>query len=211
MSAFPPTARRAATQDKLIDAAVRVFNTRGIEAATVEQICEEAGFTRGAFYSNFETKDDLCIAFLERHRARITGTAAEAIAESLQRLADPHDTELFVVGARRFLKGLTEDFAALFLIAQLRLYARKSPQVRGVVWAYIEERDSFIAGVFDQAVRDQGMRLTVPPRDLVEYVIGTINYQLVEAHARGEEVDEKRIDKVVGTLLERFIVPAEAA
>ncbi len=56
------TRRREATRQKLLDAAAQVFAEVGLDAASVEAICERAGFTRGAFYSNFETKDEL---FLE--------------------------------------------------------------------------------------------------------------------------------------------------
>ncbi|MFS2056347.1 TetR/AcrR family transcriptional regulator, partial [Variovorax sp. CT11-76] len=47
----PISARRAATQARLADAAVAVFARKGVPGSTVEEICEEAGFTRGAFYS----------------------------------------------------------------------------------------------------------------------------------------------------------------
>ena len=43
------TARRAATRERLVDAAVVVFAEKGVLGAAVEEICEAAGFTRGAF------------------------------------------------------------------------------------------------------------------------------------------------------------------
>jgi AcrR family transcriptional regulator len=49
-----------------VEAAVAVFAERGVEAATLEQICATAGFTRGAFYANFESKDELLAAALVR-------------------------------------------------------------------------------------------------------------------------------------------------
>lgn len=58
----PETARRRATRQKLVDAALIQFGENGIDATSVEQLCEAAGFSRGAFYSNFATKDDLCEA-----------------------------------------------------------------------------------------------------------------------------------------------------
>lgn len=58
---MPTTQRREATKARLVKAAISEFAMRGIDATSVEQLCEAAGFTRGAFYSNFETKDDLCI------------------------------------------------------------------------------------------------------------------------------------------------------
>jgi AcrR family transcriptional regulator len=53
------SARRQATRERVLEAAGEVFAERGFHGASVEDICERAGFTRGAFYSNFSSKDDL--------------------------------------------------------------------------------------------------------------------------------------------------------
>lgn len=55
------------TRDKLFEAAARVFEEQGINAASIETIAAAAGFTRGAFYSNFASKDELIVAMLEDH------------------------------------------------------------------------------------------------------------------------------------------------
>src|SRR5215467_13443079 len=55
------------TRDKLFEAAARVFEDQGIGGASIEAIAAAAGFTRGAFYSNFASKDELIIAMLEDH------------------------------------------------------------------------------------------------------------------------------------------------
>src|ERR1700738_5278373 len=55
------------TRDKLFEAAARVFEDQGIGGASIEAIALAAGFTRGAFYSNFASKDELIIAMLEDH------------------------------------------------------------------------------------------------------------------------------------------------
>lgn len=55
------------TRDKLFEAAALLFEEQGIGGASIEAIAAAAGFTRGAFYSNFKTKDELIIAMLEDH------------------------------------------------------------------------------------------------------------------------------------------------
>src|SRR6187549_2265001 len=70
------TRRREATRQKLLDAAAQVFAEVGLDATSVEAICDRAGFTRGAFYSNFETKDEL---FLE-----LVGNVARARVEAVR-------------------------------------------------------------------------------------------------------------------------------
>ena len=52
------SSRRQHTRDRLIDAATGLFAEKSIEGASVEEISERAGFTRGAFYSNFDSKEE---------------------------------------------------------------------------------------------------------------------------------------------------------
>ena len=55
------------TREKLFEAAAKVFEEQGINGASIEAIAAAAGFTRGAFYSNFDSKDELIIAMMEDH------------------------------------------------------------------------------------------------------------------------------------------------
>ena len=55
------------TREKLFEAAAHVFEEHGIGGASIETIAAAAGFSRGAFYSNFKSKDELIIAMLEDH------------------------------------------------------------------------------------------------------------------------------------------------
>jgi AcrR family transcriptional regulator len=57
--------KRAQTRERLLEAAERVFLRRGLQGSSVEEIAAEAGFTRGAFYSNFKSKDQLFIELLQ--------------------------------------------------------------------------------------------------------------------------------------------------
>jgi AcrR family transcriptional regulator len=62
--------RRAHTRARLLDGARAVFARRGYQAATVDEVAEEAGFTTGALYSNFKGKEDLFLAVVEDMIAR---------------------------------------------------------------------------------------------------------------------------------------------
>src|SRR5512139_646545 len=65
------SARREVTRQRVLDAAREVFAERGVIGGTVEDICEAAGFTRGAFYSNFADKADVVRALLAREHGRL--------------------------------------------------------------------------------------------------------------------------------------------
>src|ERR1700733_1347354 len=58
-------ARTDATRGKLLDAAESIFARDGFEAARLEDIAAQAGYTRGAFYANFQGKEDIFFALLE--------------------------------------------------------------------------------------------------------------------------------------------------
>src|ERR1700688_3360248 len=62
--------RTEATKRKLLAAAKRIFAQEGFEAARLEDIAARAGYTRGAFYANFESKEDIFFALLERWMAQ---------------------------------------------------------------------------------------------------------------------------------------------
>src|ERR1700760_883942 len=77
------------TRDKLFEAAARVFEDEGIGGASIETIASAAGFTRGAFYSNFASKDELIIAMLEDH-------VEQSVQRCLELLAHHHTPADFI-------------------------------------------------------------------------------------------------------------------
>src|SRR6187551_3859976 len=77
------------TRDRLFEAAARVFEEHGIGGASIEAIAAAAGFTRGAFYSNFKSKDELIIAMLEDH-------VEQSIRRNLDMLAQHRDLDDFI-------------------------------------------------------------------------------------------------------------------
>ena len=62
---------RERTREQLLDAAAEVFGRRGFYAASVDEVAETAGYSKGAVYSNFEGKDDLFLALMDRQLAEV--------------------------------------------------------------------------------------------------------------------------------------------
>jgi AcrR family transcriptional regulator len=76
---------RAETRRDLLDAAARVFARQGLHGASVEDVSEEAGFSRGALYSNFKSKEDLFLALWEERIER----RRRELRELMQRAGGP--------------------------------------------------------------------------------------------------------------------------
>jgi TetR/AcrR family transcriptional regulator, transcriptional repressor for nem operon len=101
----------AASNDKLLDAAVHVIRSKGYSAARVEDICAEAGLTKGAFFHHFASKEACAVAAAARFAAN-ADAMFDAAPYSL--LPDPRDRVLGYVEFRKaILKGELPQFTCL--------------------------------------------------------------------------------------------------
>ena len=111
--------KQAETREQLLEAAERVFLRRGLAGSSVEEIAAEAGFTRGAFYSNFESKDQLFIELLQdrvyRNYARMVdrvedegGEPRERLRRGIEMVRDVQDDEQGRWLFRLWLECLTQ-------------------------------------------------------------------------------------------------------
>ena len=111
--------KQAETRKRLLDAAERVFLRRGLQGSSVEEITGEAGFTRGAFYSNFKSKDELFVELLQdrvyRRYAEMAeqaqeqpGTPRERLRWGIERVRDVQRQEGGNLLFRLWLECLTQ-------------------------------------------------------------------------------------------------------
>jgi AcrR family transcriptional regulator len=72
--------KRQANRERILAAARRVFGARGYQAATIEEIADEAGLSNGAIYYNFASKEELFVALLDARSQERLEHAREALA-----------------------------------------------------------------------------------------------------------------------------------
>jgi AcrR family transcriptional regulator len=93
----PPESRaeaKAETREALIDAAAALFGKEGLDAPSLDDICARAGYTRGAFYVHFKSREELIVAVVERHSLRLLdalvgdGGGAHDLEHTVRRFAD---------------------------------------------------------------------------------------------------------------------------
>ncbi|QIS11926.1 TetR/AcrR family transcriptional regulator [Nocardia arthritidis] len=132
-SGVPPkrvTRRRAQTRDRLLAAAYEVFAAEGFGRSTVEKVCERAGFTRGAFYSNFGSLDELFLAMWEHRSAQLLAD----VRTTLDGIAADGVTELRVM-IERLAGAVPVDEAWFRITAEFTAHALRDPELRRVVAA----------------------------------------------------------------------------
>jgi AcrR family transcriptional regulator len=116
------TRRRARTRARLLDAAFTVFAAKGFGRVSIEEVCEAAGYSRGAFYSNFASLDELFFA-LYRQRADLI---AEQVTAALA--ADGPDPDL-PAAVDRVTEVLLLDRDWLLVKTDFLTHAARAPEV----------------------------------------------------------------------------------
>ena len=160
-----PRRRRAATVERLLDAALETFAEIGFSAASVEDICSRGGFTRGAFYSSFRTKDELFAALFARETAANIARAEEQLT-GIEDEADP-------IGAavERCLSTFRADRTWVLVLTEYRLLAARSPAAAALLREHTAALHHRLTALIDDGVARIGMRLAVPSESLARMVL----------------------------------------
>lgn len=113
--------RTRATRRRLLDAAKRIFAQDGFEAARLEDIAAGAGYTRGAFYANFESKEDIFFDLLEEW----VNERIESITSDLRKHSDP---EAKLAALRTHYAALAKDRRLVLISMEFKLFALRHPE-----------------------------------------------------------------------------------
>ena len=160
------TARRAATRERLLDAAFAVFAEQGVHASTVEQIAERAGFTRGAFYSNFSTKEELFVALMEREDgARLTALEDKfnALAPRLEAADGALDADAIAGIVLDFFVGPFDDHPWSLIYAEFQLLALRDPSFAPTYLEHRAEYEGALVPVLDRTLQQAGRTWATDP------------------------------------------------
>lgn len=156
-----PKRRREATVERLLDAALQTFAEQGFAAASVEDICSRGGFTRGAFYSSFKTKDELFEALMTREVERDLARVAELITG----LADQPDP--LAAAVDRVLGAFRCDRTWALVVTEYTLHAARNPEAAEVLRRHDDQVGSRLAQLVDRMAAEAGLTLTLPAADLI--------------------------------------------
>ena len=184
-----PTERRAATRGRLIEAATRVVARRGFHAATVDEIAEEAGFSVGALYSNFDGKDDLFLAVFDGH--------LRWYEERLGAAAGSPDT------GRPFsdwMDALMENPEQLLIFIEFWAYAVRKPKLRRRFAARLAEIRTAMAQAIDQRAEATGSEVRLQSETLALVLLAVGRGLGLEKLADSDAVDDAVADLVASLI-----------
>lgn len=208
VTARPGSRRREQTRARLLDAAHEVFAEVGMDAASVEMICERAGFTRGAFYSNFESKDELFLALITQlAEAKLDEVAVRVRDLSPAALADTASLVRHVVGAS------IGDRMEPRLASEIRTQAMRDPRLADAYLAWQGAVRGRVEGIIQHVVDVHGLRLRLPVADAAQLLVDVSDDTCTRATLEGRPVAEvtelmnDRLERLVDVLVERPAAP----
>jgi AcrR family transcriptional regulator len=138
------------TCEKLFEAAARVFEEQGIGGASIEAIAAAAGFTRGAFYSNFKSKDELIIAMLEDH-------VAQSIRRNLDLLAKHNNLADFLAALRSMDRSQQDPLGRSPLLhMEMTLFVARAEKRRPELAKRLRARRKMVADIIETTLKDSG-------------------------------------------------------
>ena len=138
------------TREKLFEAAARVFEEQGIGTASIEIIAAAAGFTRGAFYSNFKSKDELIIAMLEDH--------VEQSISRIHDLLDRHKSLDDFIDALKTMDRTRQDplGRSPLLHMEMILFVARAEKRRPELAKRLRARRKLVADIVETTAKNSG-------------------------------------------------------
>lgn len=171
--AAPVSARRAQTRERLMAAATAVFAERGVNGASVEEICETAGFTRGAFYSNFADKDALVLALIQADVAAQYAAAQQAVEEVEGALGEQPIAEVVFQTLSRFERFGATTREGVLAQRELLLHAARVPALHGPYTDFLRTGSRQLRALLEGALERVGLEFVLPVELAVEVLLAT--------------------------------------
>ena len=159
--------KQAETRSQLIEAAVKVFAERGYSEARIEAIAEAAGFSKGAFYSNFESKEELVLAVLEQTMLSRTDLMSDAVASA------GHDGGRLIEAIVAEVLDQEGDRPWNLLRLELLRQAARDPGVRAAIATHCTDLLSANARVIEDVRQRLELKPLPQPRLLADIFFAT--------------------------------------
>lgn len=191
--------RSEETRTRIMDAAVKLFSTRGFAAASVDDICAEAGISKGAFYHHFESKQALFLALLDGW--------LQAIDRSIESSKDKTVPETFMQMTEAFPYIFETAGDGLPMFLEFWLQASRDKKVWDASIAPFRRYHKYFTSLIKKGV-DEGSFVEVDPelasRMIVATAMGLLLQSLLDPKgAKWEKVARDSTDLLVHSLLNK--------
>ncbi|WP_265520138.1 TetR/AcrR family transcriptional regulator [Oerskovia flava] len=206
--------RRERTRERLLDAAYDEFAAQGIHAASIEAVCEAAGFTRGAFYSNFASKEELFLALADRETRKRIANLEGAVEHLPRRPARDGAVEPAMVAEviTAVMADPSDERRWHLMSAEFELLALRDPQVAA---RFVAQEHRFlvdVSGILERTLESIGLRFAVDRDDATRLLVSAYTAAAHESFlvADGDAAARRTRESTwLPTLVSRLVEPLE--
>jgi AcrR family transcriptional regulator len=149
--------QQAQTRERLLAAAERVLARHGYSGASIDLITAEAGYSKGAIYSNFESKEAVFLELLRVYMERDMAELGRIVSLAPQQLS---------AALNAWLETMHCDSDCPLLVTELQLHARRNPAFAERYYALQEQQTRALARILERFFEAQSVPLPMDPRDL---------------------------------------------
>jgi len=166
-------------RDRVLDSAGKLFREKGFHGASVEEIADAAGFSRGVVYSQFGSKDDLFLALLEQRMEWRTSQGMELVRNA------PVGPELMSVLTDQQLKIQEADTPWTLAWIEFRTHAARTPDLNRRYAELHRESIDRLAAIFELLVSKAGLHPRFEPAEYARFVAALDTGGVLERVATG--------------------------
>ena len=195
------SSRRGRTRERLLDAAYDVFAETGVHTASVEQVSERAGFTRGAFYSNFSSKEELFFALMERENGLRLAGLVEQMGRTIPKLGGGTLTaEALGAVVLDFLHGPFDDDRRWCLVqSEFELLALRDPAIAPRYSGFRARFDASLVEIIGSALQEVGRAFALEATAAVRLVLATYEDAVKQSILDGDS-DAEALERLRSSL-----------
>lgn len=193
--------KKAETRARLLESAATVFARRGMQQASIDEVAEHAGFTKGAVYAHFASKEDLFLAMLDDRFAMHVEEMDQLLASD----AEPEDQAR--VGAAHFIELIASDPEWERLFFEFSAHASRNENFRRELVARRRQLQERMAELFRRRAEELGVE---PPFPIEE--IARMTFVMADGIALQKLLDPESVsDELYPTMLATFFAGVRAA
>ena len=189
---------REQTRSRLLEAALKLFVKTGIEGFSVEDVAEMAGYSRGAFYSHFESKDDLVCAVLE-HEIRRGHEQLDVLFAQEQ----PPPERLRQI--RAYYVSVVRDLDGCMFWMSMHMYALRNPDVRPRIAALLRSDRVATVEYVRRTFEELGIEPPFPPGVLGLMLIAEAQGLTLSRMVEPEAITLEQAEQALGGYFDRLV------
>jgi AcrR family transcriptional regulator len=191
--------RRAQTRAALVQAAGELFVERGLHGTSVEAIAARAGFTRGAFYSNFRTKEEVFTELLQERVYRAYRQMAEAQLDSPGPLPTARQSAEFLAAVQAHPDGVW-----LFrLWLELLSHAGRDEALRALAAGFWRGNRELVARIVERSAAERGTDPPLEPKLAASALIAMDIGLAIQHYVDPEAVPLSAYPEIFGAVFDR--------